>query len=55
MGQFFKQAFASCLGTLLGLLAFSTLGVGGLAFLLLSSLISSDSSLVKEKSAFCSL
>jgi len=50
MGQFFKQAFASCLGTLLGLLAFSTLGVGGLAFLLLSSLISSDSSLVKEKS-----
>ncbi len=50
MGQFFKQTFASCLGTLLGLLAFSVLGVGGLAFLLLSSLMSSDSSSVKEKS-----
>ncbi|MFM7478275.1 MAG: S49 family peptidase, partial [Microcystis aeruginosa] len=50
MGQFFKQTFASCLGTLLGLLVFSTLGVGGLAFLLLSLLISSDSSSVKEKS-----
>ena len=50
MGQFFKQTFASCLGTLLGLLAFSVLGVGGLAFLLLSLLISSDSSSVKEKS-----
>jgi protease-4 len=50
MGQFFKQTFASCLGTLLGLLVFSSLGVGGLAFLLLSSLISSDSSSVKEKS-----
>ncbi|MFM6408395.1 MAG: signal peptide peptidase SppA, partial [Microcystis sp.] len=36
--------------TLLGLLVFSSLGVGGLAFLLLSSLISSDSSSVKEKS-----
>ncbi len=50
MGQFFKQTFASCLGTLLGLLVFSSLGVGGLAFLLLSFLISSDSSSVKEKS-----
>ncbi|TRV00722.1 MAG: signal peptide peptidase SppA [Microcystis wesenbergii Mw_QC_B_20070930_S4] len=50
MGQFFKQTFASCLGTLLGLLVFSSLGVGGLAFLLLSFLNSSDSSLVKEKS-----
>jgi protease IV len=50
MGQFLKQTFASCLGTLLGLLAFLSLGVGGLAFLLLSSLNSSDSSAVKEKS-----
>ena len=50
MGQFFKQTFASCLGTLLGLLVFSSLGVGGLAFLLLSFLNSSDSSSVKEKS-----
>lgn len=50
MRQFFKQTFASCLGTLLGLLVFSSLGVGGLAFLLLSLLISSDSSSVKEKS-----
>lgn len=50
MGQFFKQTFASCLGTLAGLLVFSGLGVGGLAFLLLSSLNSSDSSPVQEKS-----
>jgi protease IV len=50
MGQFFKQTFASCLGTLAGLLVFLGLGVGGLAFLLLSSLTSSDSSQVKEKS-----
>lgn len=50
MGQFLKQTFASCLGTLAGLLVFLGLGAGGLAFLLLSSLNSSDNSQVKEKS-----
>jgi protease-4 len=50
MGQFLKQTFASCLGTLAGLLVFLGVGAGGLTFLLLSSLNSGDSSQVKEKS-----
>jgi protease-4 len=50
MGQFFKQTFASCLGTLAGLIVFAGLGAGGLAIFLFSLLGSGNSSSVDDKS-----
>lgn len=50
MGQFFKQFFTSCLGTLAGLILFVSLGTGGLFVLLLASLGQNNNVAVKDKS-----
>lgn len=50
MGQFFKQTLASLIGTLAGLLMFTTLGVSGLVVLLVILAAQDSSPTVKDKS-----
>ena len=49
MSQFFKQVFSSCLGSLLGLTAFTTLGIGGLIALIVGLTSQDTSPKVKDK------
>jgi protease-4 len=49
MSQFFKQVFSSCLGSLLGLTAFTTLGIGGLIALIVGLTSQDTGAKVKDK------
>ena len=49
MSQFFKQVFSSCLGSLLGLTAFTTLGIGGLIALIVGLTSQDTGANVKDK------
>ena len=49
MSQFFKQVFSSCLGSLLGLTVFTTLGIGGLIALIVGLTSQDTSPKVKDK------